>query len=116
MSLPVSLSEILSAGKFTIVTDDRVYKNQLFLSVEGNVLQTKSFVKVSLSRVRLFYFQEIGRVKHSGRFGRFLKVPVRYRGREKLILGRVITENRRWVLLEVASVFFLVPKDQDQRC
>ena len=110
MSLPVSLSEILSAGRFTVVTDKRVYRHQEFLEIRDNKLVTKAFVRIPLSEIRLAFFRKIGRVKKFGRYGRFIRVSILYKENTKSLLGRVITENKGWALVEVASIYFLTPK------
>lgn len=103
------LREVLSCGKFAVVLDGRVYRNQSFYSVKDGVLTTKAMVKVPLDEVNFFFFHtlNLSKLKKRGRFGKFVPVFFRYNGKRKRITGRVLTESGRWSLVEVAGIPFL---------
>jgi hypothetical protein len=113
---------MLSAGRFAVVTDDRVYRRQELSHFEetrfdGRVLVTKAFIRVPFSEIRMFFFHscDCRRVKKRGRYGRIFPFPVRFRKREKFVKVRVITENRRWLMGELGSVVFVFPKGSSRR-
>jgi len=104
------LSEVLSSVRFSVVTDERVYRNQELLSVEDGVLTTKSLLKIPLSSVRFFFFRSSPSFRKRGRFGRFVNVKFTWRGREKTVEARILSEDSRWLLVEVGRVKFLLPR------
>jgi hypothetical protein len=103
------LREVLSAGRFAVVLDGRAFHNQHLLSLEGGVLTTRALHRFPLSRIRFFFFHDVdlSRIGLKGRFGKFVSLPFVFRGREKRITARVISEGEGWALAEVAGRYFL---------
>ncbi len=102
------LADALKSASFSVVTDGRVYRRQELLSLEGGVLTTRSFVRVPLSEVRFFFFHGRPKFRKSGRTGRFSAVKVVWNGREKLVEGRILSEDSRWILAELGAIPFLI--------
>ncbi|ADU97693.1 hypothetical protein Theam_1737 (plasmid) [Thermovibrio ammonificans HB-1] len=102
------LSEVLSAGRFAVVLPDRIYRNQLFRSIEDGCLVTRAFIKVPLEEVRFFFFHDLDlfRFRKRGRYGRFIS----FRCDGKLLRGRVLSEDPSWLLIELGRVPFLFRK------
>jgi len=103
------LRSVLSAGRFAVVLDYRVFRNQAFLSLEEDFLVTKALVKVPLEDIRFFFFHkmDLTRIRKQGRYGFFIPVSFQFRGKERRLEGRVLSEEGTWVLVEIGKVPFL---------
>ena len=106
------LIDSLKSSRFAVVTDRRVYRNQEFLSLEDGVLVTKSLVKVPLADVRFFFFGGRPKFSRRGRSGRFAPLRFAWNGRSRIVEGRILSEDSRWILAEVGSIVFLIRKAQ----